>query len=408
MIFITQKDYEACCEQGFLGLQKPLSRWRKNFFKDALWFFLCFAGRANFLQLGRYGRHGEQRYRGQFARPFDFLNFNAALVRQHGSPQRAIAFDPTYLPKAGRQTFGKGTFWSGCAGKAKPGLELGGIAALDLENHTALHLEAVQTVPPAEEGDLMRGYIKALVDRKEVLLSLSTVLVVDAYFSKQPFVDAMVEAGFHVVSRLRSDARLRYLLPPQKTGKRGRPKQFAGKVDPRCPDMAYFTLAAQDDPACRVYVAPLNVVALRRTVKVALVHHLDEQGELEDYKLYFSTEVEMDGLHLWQAYKGRFQIEFLYRDGKQHTGLTHCQARDESKLHFHCNLALTAVNVAKITSWLPQPKDKRGPFSMALVKTMNHNAWLLDRIFAMCAPRLNLHKYKDKLLKLLMRGTNVT
>jgi hypothetical protein len=36
-----------------------------------------------------------------------------------------------------------GWFWSGCANKAKWGLKIGGIAILDLDNHSALHLEAI-------------------------------------------------------------------------------------------------------------------------------------------------------------------------------------------------------------------------------------------------------------------------
>jgi hypothetical protein len=34
-------------------------------------------------------------------------------------------------------------FWSGCAGQAKRGLEFSGLAAVDLEDKTALHFLAV-------------------------------------------------------------------------------------------------------------------------------------------------------------------------------------------------------------------------------------------------------------------------
>jgi hypothetical protein len=46
--------------------------------------------------------------------------------------------------------------------------------------------------------------------------------------------------------------------------------------------------------------------------------------------------------------KSRFQIEFLYRDGKQHTGLNDYQARGQKKLYFHFNASLTAINLAKV------------------------------------------------------------
>jgi len=74
-------------------------------------------------------------------KPFDFLNFNKELTLQHGSDRYAIAFDPSYISKSSKKTWG--WFWSGCANQAKWGLEIGGLAAIDIDNHIAFHLEAV-------------------------------------------------------------------------------------------------------------------------------------------------------------------------------------------------------------------------------------------------------------------------
>jgi hypothetical protein len=41
-------------------------------------------------------------------------------------------------------------------------------------------------------------------------------------------------------------------------------------------------------------------------------------------------------------------IELLFRDAKQFTGLTHCQARSEDKLDYHFNASLSGVNVARL------------------------------------------------------------
>jgi hypothetical protein len=46
-------------------------------------------------------------------------------------------------------------------------------------------------------------------------------------------------------------------------------------------------------------------------------------------------------------YKARFQIEFIFRDAKQFTGLLDCQSCDADKLDFHFNASLTALNLAK-------------------------------------------------------------
>ena len=45
----------------------------------------------------------------------------------------------------------------------------------------------------------------------------------------------------------------------------------------------------------------------------------------------------------------------------------------------HFNLALTAVNIAKITHWLPLKKEKRLSFSMRDIKTYYSNVLHLDR-----------------------------
>jgi len=64
---------------------------------------------------------------------------------------------------------------------------------------------------------------------------------VDAYFSKHDYVEAAIGCGFTLISRLRNDAVLRYLYTGEKTGKRGRPKTYAGTVDKHAPRLDVFT-----------------------------------------------------------------------------------------------------------------------------------------------------------------------
>ena len=121
----------------------------------------------------------------------------------------------------------------------------------------------------------------------------------------------------------------------------------------------------------------------------------------KSYLLFFSTDLELDALDISQYYKNRFQIEFLYRDGKQHTGLNDCQARSENKLHFHFNASLTAINLAKVEHWLSIPKKERGSFSMSDIKTMYHNKLLLERfidVFAVPAYKLKNNNNVEELI----------
>ena len=211
-----------------------LNKWRKDFMVEVFCLFLSIKGRINFLQFARYGDYGEQRYRQQFEDSFDFFSFNKELMLTSGSKNFAIAFDPSYISKSGKKTPGLDWFWSGCAGKAKWGLEISGIAAIDMDNNTAFHLEAIQT-PAGDELDLenlnqLEWYAKLIIDRKEQLLSISPYLLADAFFSKTTFIQPLMKNGFHVISKLRDDANLRYKFTGEYSGK-GRPTQWARKVD---------------------------------------------------------------------------------------------------------------------------------------------------------------------------------
>ena len=120
-------------------------------------------------------------------------------------------------------------------------------------------------------------------------------------------------------------------------------------------------------------------------------------------KLYFSTDLNMDGMKVVSYYRSRFQIEFLYRDAKQHCGLEDCQGRSKNKLNFHFNAALTAVNLAKI-HWLDTRKSKTEPFSMANFKTLCHNKMMLERFFAVFAINPNSPKIQQKVKELYNFG----
>ena len=81
-------------------------------------------------------------------------------------------------------------------------------------------------------------------------------------------------------------------------------------------------------------------------------------------------------------YKARFQIEFIFRDAKQFTGLTDAQTRDPQRLHFHFNATLTTLNIAKIEQRQAQPDDQPMVYSIASVKAWYFNERFLQRFFS--------------------------
>ena len=379
-----------------------INLWRRTFLLETLILFLSIHGRINFLQLARYGKYKEQRYRQQFEKRFDFLTFNKELILSQGSGRYAIAFDPSYVNKSGKKTPGVDWYWSGCASRAKWGLEIGGLAAIDIDNHTAFHLEAVQTLN-SEDQNLSDWYAGVISERKDTLKSISKYLVADAWFSKKSFADHVISSGMHLVSRLRDDADLRYLCNEIPTGKRGRPRKYTGKIDIDNIDREYFNYISMDEEST-IYAAKVYSKALRRDIMLVHVTYSKTNGK-DPRKLYFSTDISMDPNDVLLYYRSRFQIEFLYRDGKQHTGLNDSQARSENKLHFQFNASLTSINIAKAIHWLSIPKEERGTFSMADIKTMNHNILMLNRFFDVFGIYPHSAKNKKYIKELILYGT---
>ncbi len=401
MTIRDQKPYKDLIS-SMLETLPNINQWRKVFVIETLILFMSIRGRINFLQLARYGKYKEQRYRQQFEKNFDFLAFNKEFTLSQGSGRYAIAFDPSYVSKSGKKTPGVGWFWSGCASSAKWGLEIGGLAAIDIDNHTAYHLEAIQTLN-SDEQSLSDWYGSIIADRKDTLTSLSKYLVADAWFSKRSFTDKVISSGMHLVSRLRDDADLKYISTQQPTGKRGRPRKHEGKVIVKDINKEYFNLVSSNEGET-VYAAMVYSKSLKRNVMLVHVTYLKESGKGAT-KLYFSTDVSMKPSEILLYYRSRFQIEFLYRDGKQHTGLNDSQARSENKLHFQFNASLTSINIAKSIHWLSIPKEERGAFSMSDIKTMNHNILMLNRFFDVFGIYPHTAKNQKYVKELILYGT---
>jgi hypothetical protein len=366
-----------------------------SFFSNLVYQWLSLRGRYTFENLTRQGFLNASGYRKHFSRHFNFAFFNHLLIEQFGSDEKVAVFDPSYISKSGKHTQGLGKFWSdgiggeSCAQSLKWGLEIAAIGMADVKNHTAFHYHAAQTIL-GEGQSQMEFYIALLQSYAKDLRKLSKYLVVDAFFAKTSFLDAMTKAHLQVITRLRDDAALWYVYKGEKKKGRGRPARYAGKVKLKDLDKAYFTLLEQS-PKHRAYEATERTGGVvwsktfKRSLKVLVVHTLKGEDALNSgesiktCKVFASTDLDLSGLKIWQYYKIRFQQEFLFREGKQFTGLNDCQSRQKERLGFQFNLSLTLLSIAKVVHWLSIPIEKRRAFSIQDIKTHYFNEHLLNK-----------------------------
>lgn len=359
-----------------------------------------------FTNMQRWGGRNEKSYRSMFSKTFEWFSFNYEVVKACFGKKEVIAvFDPCYVKKSGRKTYGVARFYSGTAGHTLPGLEIGCLAFVGVSDHTALHVLAVQSPTPLslhrKGKTLVDHYAEAVTDHAPQIKALTAYVVVDGYFMKKDFIHPLLSKGLHVITKARSDANLQYVYKGQQKD-RGRKRVCDGKIDTSAVDKRRLRLMHTDKQK-DVYAGVVYCVQLKRMVLADFIYYKQEKtGKYKTNKngnakpeIIISTDVTMTPKQLMKYYDLRYQVEFLIRDAKSYCGLQDCQARSKKKLNNHFNIALTAVSVAKAAYYLSQPKKARGGFSMADIKMMHMNELIANRIFSILNMDPSCEKYQQ-------------
>ncbi len=381
----------------------------RKFISHTLILFMGLRGKYNFINMARYGNYNEKTYRNQMEKDFDWVGFNTALILENCSDELILAYDPSYLSKSGKQTPNVGRFWSGQDQAVKRGIEIGSLAVVDIGNGTAFSLEAVQTpmIPKGatQEESSIDHHLSVIFNRVDEAKKLNIkYLVADGYFAKEKFVNGITDTTvLHVISKFRQDANLRYAYNGPKNPGKGRPKLYSGKVNTNNIDRRRIRYCFDIDADTCVFSGIVYSISLKRQVRIVYIENYGTDGYAKGHAILFSSDLTLIPEKILLYYKQRFQIEFLFRDAKNYTGMEHCQARSTNKIHFHVNASLTTVSLAKVLHYLPIPKDERDSFSMLDIKTMYFNQYITDLIFS----KLDLDLSCDKIRHLYLQCLNI-
>lgn len=367
------------------GLTKPQR-------KFLLWLFgrwLMLPVRYNFLNLSRYGGYSEKAIRTQMSKKLPFLALFHQIFEHLSKKECIAAFDPTFITKSGKKTYGLAKYWSGTAQQVKKGLEAGCLALVDVKDATAYNMEVVQTPVTGQAESLMNHYTRLITQRLADIVKYTTILAVDGYFMKEGFIKAITGSGLKVITKARQDANMRYLYKGAQRKGPGRKRRYSGKVDWKGIDRRVFKLCYQDDDL-EAYEGVVWSVGLKQQLKVVYV----KSRERKSYEVLVCTDSEIAGEKVLRYYRLRFQIEFLIRDAKTHSGLDHSQGRSEEKLYNHFNMAMMSVSVVKYQTWAKLPNKEQVPFSMRSIKTFCMNQYMTLTIFANLALDMSCSKIK--------------
>jgi hypothetical protein len=345
---------------------KELKKTKRKFLSEIITTILLLQGKTNFRNLSRYCSYHEKSISRNF-KSIDknsFLKINKEILCNLEAIETILAVDCSFIKKSGKLTYGKGKFFNSKSGKAEEGLEVSTLALIDVIDNSAYTIDIRQT-PSISNESRVDFYSKQVKDVKDIF-PLVKYVTGDGYYTKINFVNAVIDSNKDFIGKLRKDADLKYYYEGTKTGLRGAPKKYNGKVDLSNPNFSYVK---DLEDGYKLYSKIVYNVRLKKKINIAYVTN----GKIKN--LYFSTDYKLSAEKIYKYYQSRFQIEFLFRDAKNHLGLEDCMSLDEKAMDFHFNICMSSLNFAKVEDKMN--RTERKPFSIISYKRRLYNEKLI-------------------------------
>ena len=196
----------------------------------------------------------------------------------------------------------------------------------------ALFTLAVSQTPPGEkatkaEPDDTRVdfYAQQLRAHRHRLPPSITYHCVDGYYAKKKYIDEVVSLDLYAITKLRSDTDCMFLYTGPHPKRRGARRKYAGKVNFQ--DLSRFEDLGtrEDEPHLHLYTAIVWHKTLQRRLRLVVLLNRKNPAKPR-FIVLGSTDPDLYGHKLIDLYAARFQIEFLFRDSKQFTGLLDCHS----------------------------------------------------------------------------------
>jgi putative transposase len=371
----------ACLSQSL----SPTARRQLTVVAQAL---LAMTGRVTMLGLSRWaGKGGSYRTIQRFFNTtINWSLLQWLLIRTHlwkPGETMVAAGDDVIVTKSGKCTHGLDRFFSSIYSKVVPGLGFLSLSLISVERRVSYpvvmeQLEQAQTAPsqaqsqPKRQGQGKPGRRKGSKNRNRRDVRLSPYLqfvqdhlkhlleligpqiklnhfVFDGAFGNNDAVQMVRQVGLHLISKLRHDSAL-YLPYHAPYSGRGPRKKYGDKINYEDIPEMYLKASSIDkdkDIETKIYQMQvwhkkfadlLNVVVIVKTnLKTHKVAHV----------VLFSSDLDLSYEFVIDYYRLRFQIEFNFRDAKQHWGLEDFMVVNETPVYNSANLAMFMVNVSQ-------------------------------------------------------------
>ncbi len=352
---------------------------------------LTMTGRMTMLGISRWSEKGGsyrtiQRFYGE---KLPWSEMLAEFVRHHlFDPQHEyiLAGDATTVTKSGSETHGINRFFSGCLGVVVKGLEFFVISLIDVERRESYPLAVKQTDRSAAETEAKKprkktkfkpkkkvkklsGRPLGVLNKDKTKLNLSSELLrindllkttmklikvfgavkylaLDGHFGHNQAVLMAQANGLELISKLRKDAAVFEKYAGEYGGK-GAKKRYGERIKYEKLPAKYLKKSEKDKENITNYYHGIFVhKSFAGSLNVVIIEKIDVKKEQIGHAILFGSDVELEWEKLIEYYRLRFQIEFNFRDAKQHFGLEDFMNTTEIGVENAANISFMMVNVS--------------------------------------------------------------
>jgi putative transposase len=155
------------------------------------------------------------------------------------------------------------------------------------------------------------------------------------------------DVGLHLISKLRFDSAL-YMPYEEEYSGRGAPKKYGNKVDFNTIPEVYLCATEQEQEVCtKTYQMTLRHKKFKEMLNVVIIYKENQKTGKKSHVLLFSTDLTLEWNKIIEYYRLRFQIEFNFREAKQHWGLEDFMVTQENKVNNASQISMFMVNVSQ-------------------------------------------------------------
>ena len=156
------------------------------------------------------------------------------------------------------------------------------------------------------------------------------------------------QVGLHFVSKLRNNSAL-YLPYEGPYAGRGPHRKYGEQLNYQAiPETYLQTALIEKEIETQTYQLALWHKKFAELLNVVVIVKTNLQTQAQAHVVLFSSDLTLGAADLVESYRLRFQLEFNFRDAKQHWGLEDFMSVKERPVYNSANLAMFMVNVSQV------------------------------------------------------------